>query len=208
MDIKKLKEEQLRLSGKVELVDGFSSIKIIAGVDQSFVGETIISAVILMDYKTLKIIETAHVQQKVNFPYIPGYLSYREAPAIIEAFSRLKNEPDMILVDGNGILHPRKIGLASHVGLALDKPTIGIAKSLLCGELRDNSIYLGQDIVAKRLATRDIAKPVYISPGHKIGFKSMMEIVKHCLKGHKLPEPVHEAHKAVTKLRRKLKEKV
>lgn len=201
MNTQELKEEQIKLAKKVVLKDDFSGPKIIAGLDHSYSEDNIISCIVLWDIKTEEIVEKVRHKEKAPIPYIPGFLSYREMPSGIAAFQKLKNKPDIIMVDGNGILHPRKIGIASHIGILLDMPTIGIAKKLLCGEKRDDTIYLHGDPVAKAIATKKNAKPIYISPGHRISLRAAVEISKKCFRGHKLPEPLHLAHKFSVKLK-------
>lgn len=206
MDLDKLKAEQLRLAKKVVLKDDFSSIKAVAGCDVAYTGRHIICCIVVMDYKTLDIRETKHIVHAVRFPYIPGFLSYREAPIIIETYHELEIDPDILMIDGNGLLHPRKMGLACHVGLSLDKPSVGVAKSLLCGKIIDNTVYLQNTAVGKVLKTKEQAKPIYISQGNKISLKTALEVAKNTMRVHKLPEPLHHAHKLANKVKKKLKQ--
>jgi deoxyribonuclease V len=201
--VRKFKSEQLSLAKKVVIKDEFDEIKLVGGVDQAFNGNEVISAAVVCDYKTMKIIEKKSASVCTTFPYIPGYLSYREAPAIVEAVSKLENKPDVLLVDGHGIAHPRKIGLASHVGLLLDIPTIGVAKNLLCGEIKEDKIIIGERIVGFCLTAKEHANPLFVSPGHKVSLKSSLEIVRNCARlPHKLPEPLHLAHRYANKIRK------
>jgi len=205
MDLNKLREEQLKLAKKVIINDKFEKIETVAGVDQTFLGEDIISGIVVCNYKDLKPIEKKSAVVKAKFPYISGYLSYRESPAIIEAYNKLENKPNILFVDGNGILHPRRIGMASHVGILLDTETIGVAKSLNGGEIKERTIYMEKEARGFKLISRKHAKPIYISPGHKVSLKSSLEIVKKCLKfPHKLPEPLHIAHSYANKVKEKL----
>ena len=207
MNIKKLKEEQLKLAKKVVVKDDFSEINTIGGCDIAYTKENMIAIVVVLDYKTLKLIEAKHVITQPRMPYIPTFLSYREAPAVIEAFNLLENKPDILMCDANGILHPRRIGCASHIGLLLDLPTIGVAKKLLCGEVKEDKVFFEDEQRAFILRTKQHAKPLYISPGHKISLKTSLEVVKHCIKeGSKLPEPINLAHKFTIKLKKKPKE--
>jgi len=202
MDVMKLKEEQLKLAKKVITTDSFEKIKTIAGVDQAFFGKKTVSAIVVCDYKTKKVLEKKYAIADVTMPYVPCYLSYREAPVIVEAYTKLENRPDILIVDGNGILHPRRIGLASHVGILLDQATIGIAKNLLLGEISGNNIIVDKEIRAVKLKTKEFSKPVFVSPGHRISLKTSVEIVKNCIEeNHKLPEPVHLAHRFANKIR-------
>ncbi|MBW2966770.1 endonuclease V [Candidatus Woesearchaeota archaeon] len=206
--VNKLKEEQINLAKKIVIKDEFDEIKLVAGVDQTFIGNEIISAVVVCDYKTMGIVEKKYAVVKATFPYIPSFLSYREGAAIVEAFSKLENNPDVLLVDGHGISHPRRIGLASHVGLLLDIPSIGIAKNLLCGYVKGDKIIIGEKTCGFTLIAKEYASPLFVSPGHKVGLKNSLEIVKNCVNlPHKLPEPLHLAHKYANKIRKELEKK-
>lgn len=192
----KLKLEQIKLAEKVMINDNFEEINYIAGCDQAYTTDNkIISYVVVLD-KNMKIVDSAYAITDCRMPYIPGYLFYREAPAIIEAFNKLKQKPDVIMVDGNGILHPRRIGMASQLGIVLDMPTIGVAKTLMMGKLEDGKVEVDKEIRAVEIRTREFAKPLYISPGHKISMKTAVDIVKSSIIiPHKLPEPLHLAHR-------------
>ena len=209
-DVKKFEKEQLRLAKKVVTKDDFDKIELVAGVDQSFIDDNkIISAVVVCNYKTLKILEKQYAVVEARFPYISGYLSYRESPAVVEAFGRLKTKPDILMVDAHGICHPRRIGMASHVGLLLDIPTIGIAKSLMCGEVRDGKIYVDGEVRGIEIKTKEFANPIYVSPGHRISLKTAVEIVKDSIKlPHKYPEPLFLAHRYANELKKELAKKV
>ncbi|MBS3121810.1 endonuclease V [Candidatus Woesearchaeota archaeon] len=206
LDLKKLKEEQLKLAKKIVLTDSFETIKKIAGVDYIYTDKDIICAIVVIDYKTLQIIESKYSAEPMSIPYIPGFLSYRIAPVTLKTIEKLVNRPDLLMIAGNGIMHPRQIGAASAIGLFIDLPTIGIAKKRLCGEEKGDTVYLGKDVIGKKLETRDKAKPIYVSQGHKISLTSTIEITKNMLKGHKLPEPLYFAHRYGNKIKSKLKE--
>lgn len=205
MDLRKLKEEQIKLAKKVIINDNFDKIEKIAGVDQTFLHGDAISGIVVCDYKDLKLIEKKYGVLKAKFPYVSGFLSYRESPTIIEAFNKLENKPDILIVDGNGILHPRRIGMASHVGILLDIPTIGVAKRLIAGEIKGGTIYMEKEARGYELITREHSRPIYISPGYKVSLKTSLEIIKKCLKPpHKLPEPLHLAHRYANKIKKDL----
>jgi len=206
MDLRRLEQEQVRLAKKVIARDDFRDINTIAGCDIAYTNSTIICTIIVMDYPSLNIREIKTQAGGAKVPYIPGFLSYREAPMIIETYHELELEPDLVMVDGNGRLHPRRMGLASAVGLSLDKPSIGVAKRLLLGDVRDGFVYDDQEKLAVAMVTKDKAKPIYVSPGHRISLTKAAEIAHKCLTEHKLPEPLHQAHKMANKARRKLKE--
>ncbi|MBW2967731.1 endonuclease V [Candidatus Woesearchaeota archaeon] len=205
MNIRELKKEQLRLAKKVKVKDDFDDINYVGGCDQAYLDGKVISAVVVMDYKTLKIVEKKYAVADAPMQYIPGFLSYRESPAVMEAVSKLEQKPDLLFVDGNGILHPRRIGMASHLGILLDMPTIGVAKKLLMGDVEGESIVFESETRASLLRTKEHAKPIYVSPGHRVSLKTALEISRKCLvEKHKLPEPLHEAHKYSNKVRARL----
>ncbi len=208
MNIRDLKKEQLRLAKKVMVKDDFEEIKYVAGCDQAFIDNKVISAVVVLDFKTLEIVEKRYAVVEAPIQYIPGFLSYRESPAVVEAINKLKNKPDILMVDANGILHPRKIGMASHLGILLDMPTIGVAKKLLLGEEKDGKIIVEGEKRAVALKTKEHAKPIYVSPGHRVSLKTSEEIVRKCMvEKHKMPEPLHEAHKHSNKARKRMLDK-
>lgn len=206
MNLAKLKEEQLKLAKKVILEDSIKINKIekIGGCDQAFFKDKIISVIIIFRYPSLEIIEKKYSIVKEKFPYIPGYLSYREVPSIIKTYKKLKNKADVLLCDFNGILHPRKIGAASHLGVLLGICTIGVAKGLLCGKVKKNYVYLGKEKVGYELK-RGNFKPIYVSPGNKISLKTSIKIVKRLIKKNKLPEPLRLAHLYANEMKRKIK---
>jgi deoxyribonuclease V len=138
---------------------------------------------------------------EVTFPYIPGFLSFREAEPMIRTFKGMEQKPDVLLVDGQGIAHPRRIGLASHIGVLLNHPSIGVAKKILVGEFTEpikkgeasEIVYQG-GLVGFAIKSKVNAKPIIVSPGHKVGIQKSLEVVKKCIKNHKLPEPIRMAH--------------
>lgn len=200
----KFKEEQLKLAEKVVLREDFSKLSLIAGCDQAFIGEDVLSAIVVFD-KDMNVLEKKYAVIKAPVPYIPGYLFYREGPSIVEAFNKLEKKPDLLMIDGNGILHPRRMGIASHVGLLIDTPTIGVAKKLMCGKVKEGKVYVDNEIRGVELISREHSNPIYISPGHKISRGRSMEVVKKFMKyPHKLPEPLHEAHKYARRLSKEI----
>ncbi|MEW6686842.1 MAG: deoxyribonuclease V [Candidatus Edwardsbacteria bacterium] len=195
---------QKELSKWTILKDGFSKINYIAGADASIdKEERIISAgVCLFTYPNLELVEEVSAKKPLSFPYIPGLLSFREGPVLFDAISKLKTIPDVILFDGQGIAHPRGIGIATHLGILLNKPTIGCAKSNLCGtfkqpkQKRDSSspLYLNGKIVGAVLRTKNYTQPIFVSPGHLISLKTAIYVVLACGKGYRIPEPLRHAH--------------
>jgi len=205
---------QKHLAGCVRLAPLTRRPQTIAALDCSFSSDqTQIAAVaVFMKMPKSEIIETTEAILEVAFPYVTGLLSFREAPACVEAMRKLHDIPDVVLVDGQGIAHPRRLGLASHLGLWLDCPTIGCAKSRLIGQyklipvkkgkysfLKDKGVTIGSV-----LCTRDRVKPLFISPGHKITLAQSIEIVLSCCTRYRLPEPARLAHQLVTQLRKRL----
>ena len=200
--LQNLKKEQEELAKKVIVKDLFGEIRTVAGCDQAFFKDRIISAVVVCDYETMDVLEKKFSVIKESFPYIPGYLSYREGPAIIKTYKKLKKKPDILLVDGNGILHKLRIGLASHIGVLLDIPTIGVAKSLLCGDVRNKKVFVNNEIRGFELQIMEKYKPLYISPGHRVGFEGSVRITRNCIRNHKLPEPLRMAHLYANEVKR------
>jgi len=200
------KQIQLSLAGEVVTSNEGVAPRLIAGVDISGPNSQDLArgAVVVLGYPELDIVEIQVAEDKVTFPYIPGLLSFRECPLILAACQKLDNTPDLVLVDGQGIAHPRRLGLASHLGLFLDVPTIGCAKSILCGrhepvgeeagshaDLIDDS-----DIIGAALRTKTGVKPIYVSIGHQIDLALALQWVLRCCRGYRLPEPTRLAHLA------------
>lgn len=172
------------------------------GVDVSHQQGTLCSAAAVLDYPHLNPIEQTVVYAPITFPYIPGLLSFREAPVILAALERLSKLPDVLIVDGHGQAHPRRFGLACHLGVWLDLPTIGCAKSILVGDIaklgteagRTAQLTLGSEVLGIALRTRTNVKPVYLSVGHRMDLKCAAEIILACTRGYRLPEPIRQAH--------------
>jgi len=185
--LKKLREEQLELSRKVITDDDFGEIESVAGMDVAYAGDTAYGAYVEMDTEC-RIIKRKTVKMKVDFPYIPTYFSYREMPVLNELFK--KEKPSVVMVDGNGILHPRQFGMATHFGFLNSVPSIGIAKKLLCGKIDGNYIY----IKGKKVGfMHGKEKPIYISVGHKISLESSLALIKKFCR-YRIPEPLRQAH--------------
>jgi len=209
MELDRLKKEQMQLAESIVLKDKVTKPKLIGGVDQSYLdNSTIISAIVVCKFPSMEIVEKKYtIRENVKFPYIAGFLAYREVPIIVEAFEKLENKPDMIICNFNGILHPRKCGAASHLGISLNIPTIGVAKNKLLGKEKEGQVFIDSQLRAVALKTKDHANPIYVSPGHLISLTTSAKIVTKCLKEHKLPEPLYLAHRYAVKLKKKLKEK-
>ena len=199
-------EIQKRLAAQVSRGSELVAPRFIAGVDISgerAQGEAA-GAVVVLRYPELKPVETKVITGKLDFPYIPGLLSFREAPLILAACEKLSITPDLLLVDGQGIAHPRRFGLASHLGLLLNLPTIGCAKSLLCGIHKTLGAEPGSyaevidrdETIGAALRTKLGVKPIYVSIGHKVDLQTAVHWVMNCCRGYRLPEPTRLAHLA------------
>lgn len=201
MDTLELKKEQFRLAHKIILRDDFSIVKKIAGIDTLPIPPNqLLAGVIVCEFPSLKIIEQKTYLLHDPLPYQPGFQAYRDMPAMIEAYNLLEQEPDVILVKGEGILHPRKMGVASQLGLMLNKSTIGITPKLNLGKVEQGKIFFNNEICGFEVKTREHANPVYVSPGHLVSLGSALDIVsKTIVYPHKLPEPLHLAHKMMRK---------
>ncbi len=199
---------QRLVSEKVIVEDDFGDLRLIAGVDQAFIDDRIISGVVVLKYDSLELAERTDSIRKVTFPYIPTFLSFREGPAIMCAFRKLRTCPDILMVDGAGINHPRRAGIATHIGVALDVPTIGITKKILCGKgiepsvVGDAAPLIYEDKqVGWLLKSSKRSRAIIIAPGHRVSLGSSLSIVKACLRVHKLPEPARLAHDYVNWLK-------
>jgi len=205
-----LKGIQAEIAASVSTEDEFGNPETIAGSDCAFIDDSIICGVVLLDYETMDIIEKTHVIQKINFPYIPTYLTFREGKPVVDALSKLDKRPDLLMVDGCGINHPRKAGLATHIGVVMDLATIGVAKNILCGEAdRPETgeakplIYHG-DQIGWLLKTNKRSNPIVVAPGHRISVSTCLEVTRKCLRGYKLPEPTRLAHMYVNEIKREM----
>ena len=215
---------QKRLACEVQFTPLEKPPKLIAGLDCAFSkdGKRITAAVVVLRISNaqkglwepltapgFETVETTSAVQEVTFPYIPGLLSFREAPACLAAVEKLKNEPDIFIVDGQGIAHPRRLGLASHLGLFFDKPTIGCAKSKLIGTFIQPPLEKGaytplkdkDEIIGVVIRTRANVKPVFVSVGNKCLLKDAIKVTLDCTTRYRIPEPTRLAHQLVSKLR-------
>jgi deoxyribonuclease V len=193
---------QSRLANQLLLADGLETPKTVAGVDVSVKNGVSRAAVAVLSFPGLEILTYALAERPAVFPYIPGLLSFRETPAILDALAKLTTDPDLLIFDGQGIAHPRRLGIASHVGVLLDHPAIGCAKSLLCGRFQDPDPERGSasplihqdERVGTVLRTRDRVNPVFVSPGHRVSMEAAAERVLACGAGFRLPETTRWAH--------------
>lgn len=208
-------EIQRELREKVISTRGFGELKTIAGADIAVLkGESkLLCGIIVFSFPDLDEIERVYCLVEEKFPYIPGLLSFREGPAIMETYKRLENKPDLLMIDGQGIAHPRGFGLACHVGVLLDVPTLGVAKKRLYGRYDEPGEKRGSwtpllsgegEVVGSVLRTRDGVKPVFVSVGHRIDPDSARETALACARGYRIPEPTRLADKFVAEIKREM----
>jgi len=196
---------QKQLAPSIITENSFDTISYIAGVDAALSGNNIHAAVVIMTYPDLCIVEMRCHQQEISMPYIPGLLSFREIPALLGVFEKIQQKPDLMLVDGMGIAHPRGIGIASHLGLWLHIPAIGVGKKKLVGEYhseklgnqRGEAVALthADKMIGAVVRTKNDVKPLFVSPGHMINVKTSVDYVFACFRGYRLPEPIRYADK-------------
>jgi len=204
-------EVQQRLRNLVRLQPLARPVSAIAGADISFnkFSETVYAGIVVLSLPDLRIIESEGVRSVAKFPYVPGLLSFRETPPLLEAWEKLKTKPDVLMLDGQGIAHPRRFGIACHVGLLLDLPTIGCAKSILVGRYGELGLEAGSrsplvdrgEQVGVALRTKNKVSPVYVSPGHLIDLDSAVDLVLRSTGKYRQPEPTRQAHLLVNRLR-------
>jgi deoxyribonuclease V len=212
ISLDKAADIQLGLRSRLRFDKLAATPLLVAGADVSASkgSPEIFASVVVVKLPEMEIVGRAYASGTAMFPYVPGFLAFREVPILLEAFARLDLRPDAVICDGHGIAHPRGLGLASHLGLFLDLPTVGCAKSLLVGEHRPVSdkrwsrgvIEYKGEIVGAALRTRKGVKPVYVSPGHKIDLENSLELVRRSVGRYRLPETTRLAHAEVNRLRR------
>lgn len=203
--------QQNRLRGDVILTAPTRPIETIAGCDISFqkYATEIYAGIVVLRLPTLEIVEKVGVTTEARFPYVPGLLSFREAPALLEAWEKLRTEPDAVMLDGQGIAHPRRLGIAAHFGLWIQRPAFGCAKSVLVGKFDEPAPERGSwspmidkgEVVGAALRTKNRVSPVYISAGHLIDLETSIQLALACNGGYRVPEPTRQAHIYVNQLR-------
>jgi deoxyribonuclease V len=197
---------QRELAARVIRDDRLGDVKTIAGVDVGFRGDVTRAAIAVLSYPALELLEVARAERPTTFPYVPGLLSFREAPAVLDAYDRLDHEPDLLVVDGQGYAHPRRLGIACHLGVLLDRPAIGSAKSILVGRHGDLGEEPGAtaemidrgEVVGLAVRTKARVKPVYVSVGNRISLATAARYILACVRGYRLPEPQRQAHLAAS----------
>ncbi len=196
---------QRELRARVILADRLGPVRRVAGVDVGFEADGAVTraAVAVLGYPQLELLETALARRPTEFPYVPGLLSFRELPAVLDALAQLRDPPDLLLCDGQGIAHPRRLGIASHLGLLVDIPGIGVAKTRLCGVYADppnergawTPLRANGETIGAVLRTRPGVKPLYISSGHRISLETAIDYVMACCTRYRLPETTRWAHR-------------
>ena len=196
---------QHALQEHISIQDDFGEIKTVAGVDVGFEENNKVTraAIAVLDFQTLEVVETALARRPTTFPYVPGLLSFREIPAVLQAMLKLDGVPDLLLCDGQGIAHPRRFGIAAHLGLLVNIPAIGVAKSRLTGTHDEVALEKGSYVpltdkseqIGVVLRTRTNVKPLYISPGHHVSIESAHKFVMACTTKYRLPETTRWAHR-------------
>jgi deoxyribonuclease V len=206
---------QRRLQERVLTLDRLGTVRYVAGADVAYdpFSGTHHAAIVVLDVRSLETIETAFASGATTVPYVPGFLSFRESPVVLEAWGKLKRTPDILLVDGHGVAHPRRFGIACHLGVALDVPSIGVAKSILVGEARaparrrgaTSRLLVDRETLGSAVRTREGISPVYVSTGHRVSLATAIRWVLRCGGGYRLPEPTRRAHLAVGAEKRRIR---
>lgn len=202
---------QQRLRRRVVLEDHFGPVRTVAGADLAFdpATQTAFSGVVVYRYPQMEELERRMARAPLRFPYVPGLLSFREIPILLRAFAKLETEPDLILVDGHGLAHPRRFGIACHLGVLFDKPSIGCGKSVLVGDFIEPGwragsatplIHLGER-VGVALRTRDGVRPIFVTQGHRVSLRTAVRLLRPALDGFRIPKPTREADHYVRALR-------
>jgi deoxyribonuclease V len=214
LDIPGARELQERLRSRVVERDSRRAPRLVAGADISFdrksPGDEVYAAVVVLEFEGLRVVEVAGVRTRARFPYVPGYLSFREIPPLLDAFAKLRSEPDLIVCDGQGRAHPRRFGLACHLGVLFDRPTLGCAKSRLIGAHREpgprrgahTQLRDGGEVIGEVVRTRPGVKPIFVSVGHRICIETARRTALRLAPRYRLPEPIRAAHHEVNRLRR------
>ncbi|HEY9286369.1 MAG TPA: deoxyribonuclease V [Pyrinomonadaceae bacterium] len=207
-------ELQKQLRERVRVVPLGKKIETVAGADISFnkFDPAVYAGIVVLRLPSLEVVEEVGVVSETRFPYVPGLLSFRETPSVLEAWAKLKTEPDAVMFDGQGLAHPRRVGIASHVGLLIDRPTLGCAKSVLVGRYEEPQPERGAwtplvdpkngEQVGAAVRTKNKVQPIYVSPGHLIDFEGAIKLTLDCDGGYRQPEPTRRAHLLVNALRR------
>jgi deoxyribonuclease V len=198
--LEELEREQLEFAKKVVRQDVIPKLELVGGIDIFLDSDKVYCGIVVCNYKDMHVIEEQSAEKDCKIRYIPGFRAQREIDVLVEAYHKLKQKPDVLLINASGTLHPRRCGLASHLGILLDQATIGVTKSMLCGKLINGTVVLDNETVGKEVFVDEKAKPIYVSVGHKVSLDKSVEIVKNCMrKEHSLPEPLRLANQGARK---------
>jgi deoxyribonuclease V len=209
------REVQERLGKAVRQVPlPLDRIRLVGAADVTYIGEKeiVAAAVVVTDLATGRIVEERTAVRRTAFPYVPGYLTFREGPAVVAAWKKLSRIPDVVLFDGHGIAHPRRLGIASHIGVLLDLPSVGVAKRRLVGEYAGPGPRRGDwspltqegETVGAVVRTREAVKPVFVSVGHRVDLSSAISLVLRLCSRYRLPDPARRAHQLTREIRREI----
>ena len=194
---------QMKLATHVIRENRLGTVKTVAGIDVGLKGNMACAAIVVLNFPKLDVAAQSTATRRITCPYIPGLLSFREGPVILDALDRLDRKPDLLIFDGQGIAHPCRLGIASHIGLLSDCPSIGCAKSRLCGQYQEPDVERGSHVplmdhgetIGAIVRTRTGVKPVFVSIGHRVDLKTCIDVVLACCKGYRLPETTRKAHR-------------
>ncbi len=208
-NVDRARQVQVHLLKKLKLVPMRKQPRLLAAVDAAFTDELVLAAVCLFSFPGLELLEEQTGVEPVRFPYIPGFLSFREGPAIYRTLLKLSQKPDLLLIDGQGIAHPRRLGIATFLGIILKIPSIGCAKSHLVGDFRMPARTAGSysplthrgELVGYVLRSRTAVRPIFVSPGHLVSHQDSLNLVRRCLRGYRVPEPLRRAHQLTQKMK-------
>ncbi len=212
MTAEEARAQQTAMRTLVSLEDGFGEIRTVAGLDLSFdiEGNRGHAVVVVLSYPDFRVLETRYATAALKMPYIPGLLSFRESPVALEAFAQVETTPDLLMVDGQGLAHPRGFGIACHLGVLLDVPSIGVAKSFLYGKYEADGLgtmpgvsvplldRAGRRVIGSVTRTKQRTNPLFLSPGHRVSVESATRLVLDSVRGYRLPEPTRQAHNLIT----------
>ncbi len=203
---------QRELRARVDTAERDLSVGVIGGADISLnrFSPTIYAGIVLLSFPALQPIGWSLVKAETHFPYVPGYLAFREVPALVEAWKQLAVKPDVLVVDGHGIAHPRRLGIATHFGVATGQPTVGCAKKLLTGRYEPPGSTLGEhtpimsgaEQIGFAFRSKSNVAPVFVSPGHRVGMSGSLQLIRKCVGRYRIPEPTRLAHELVNRFRR------
>ena len=193
---------QMKLAAHVIRENRLGTLKTVAGIDVGMKGDMVCAAIVVLNVPKLDVAAQSTATRRITYPYIPGLLSFRESPVILDALDLLDRKPDLLIFDGQGIAHPCRLGIASHIGLLTDFPSIGCAKTRLCGQYKEPDVEHGSHVplmdhgetIGAIVRTRTNVKPVFVSIGHRVDLKTCIDVVLACCKGYRLPETTRKAH--------------